>query len=91
MSNLKTALDVFETDNGRYPTTSEGLSALVSCPPGLTTWQGPYAVLIPNDKWGHPYVYRCPGLANPSSFDLLSAGPDGILGTPDDPDNDEIP
>jgi type II secretion system protein G len=90
LSNFKTALGVFEWDNGRYPTTTEGLGALLTCPPGLgATWRGPYVNRVPLDKWGHPFIYRCPGTKNPASYDLISAGPDGVLGTADDIDKDD--
>jgi general secretion pathway protein G len=85
LSNLKTALGMFEVDNGRFPTTSEGLGALITNPqPG--TFQNWHKVLdknsVPVDPWGNPYIYRCPGSTNPDSYDLLSAGPDGREGTP---------
>jgi type II secretion system protein G len=83
--NLKTALGVFETDVGRYPTQAEGLQALLTCPAGLgAMWKGPYVDMPPMDKWGHPLIYRCPGLDDPTSYDLTSAGPNGIEGDDDD-------
>jgi general secretion pathway protein G len=85
ISNVKTALGVFKTDVGRYPTTAEGLQALVTSPAGIgAAWRGSYFERLPADKWGHPLVYRCPGTADPTSYDLLSVGPDGIEGTNDD-------
>jgi type II secretion system protein G len=85
ISNVTTALGVFKTDVGRYPSTVEGLQALVTCPAGLeATWKGPYFERLPADKWGHPLVYRSPGTADPTSYDLLSVGPDGVEGTNDD-------
>jgi len=88
--NVKTALGVFKTDVGRYPTTAEGLQALVTCPAGIATaWRGPYFEPLPADKWGHPLVYRCPGTAGPTSYDLLSVGPDGVEGTKDDVGKDD--
>jgi general secretion pathway protein G len=83
ISNLKVALDAFEIDNGRFPTTGEGLNALVSPPPGLPNWTRAYLLQVPIDPWGHPYIYRCPG-TNGKDFDLISGGPDGIVGTADD-------
>jgi type II secretion system protein G len=82
ISNLRTALDTFEIDNGRYPTTAEGLVALVKNPGNLSSWKQ-YVDSVPMDPWGHPYIYRCPG-SNGKDFDLLSAGPDGQEGTGDD-------
>jgi len=83
ISNFMTQLSVFEIDNGRYPTTSEGLKALVSNPGNLPTWTHPYMTQIPLDPWGRSYVYRCPG-SNGHDFDIYSVGPDGIDGTADD-------
>jgi len=86
MRYLKTVLGNFELDNGRYPTTAEGLDALLSCPPGLTaTWRGPYLERTDEvDKWGHPYHYSFPSPTDPTHYDLHSLGPDGIDGTADD-------
>lgn len=73
------ALDEFRLDNGRYPTTAEGLEALRTKPGGLANWDGPYLPKqIPQDPWGHPYVYTCPGEHGP--YDLISYGPDGTAG-----------
>lgn len=80
---LATALDAYRLDNGAYPTTTQGLSALVSAPAGepAPSWRGPYLRrAVPLDPWGHPYVYRFPGEANPAGFDLLSYGADGRAG-----------
>jgi general secretion pathway protein G len=85
ISNLKTALAIFETDLGRYPTTAEGLQALLTRPSAAgPNWRGPYLQKPPADMWGHPFVYRFPGTDDPTSYDLFSPGPDGIPGTPDD-------
>ena len=76
---LGTALDEFRLDNGRYPTTSEGLNALREKPPGLESWAGPYLPKpVPKDPWGHEYVYKCPG--EHGDYDLLSLGRDGREG-----------
>ncbi|HEY4328662.1 MAG TPA: type II secretion system protein GspG [Phycisphaerae bacterium] len=84
ISNLKNAINTFEIDNGRFPTTAEGLNSLVDCPPGLENSWHKLVDEIPKDKWGHPFIYRCPSATNPDDFDLISIGPDGILGTKDD-------
>lgn len=88
---LDTALQVFQVDCGRYPATSEGLSALIACPTNTSGWRGPYlkdVVALPNDPWGHFYVYICPGVHNTNAFDLYSCGPDGISQSGgDDPDD----
>ena len=85
IANLEVALDAFEVDCGRYPTTQEGLAALVTQPPGLTGWMGPYIKRgVPKDPWGNPYQYRHPGLHNTEGYDLHSFGPDGQDGGEDD-------
>lgn len=84
-ANLAVALDLFELDNGRYPTTQEGLQALVRAPSGATSWKGPYLKKgVPQDPWGRAYAYRSPGRFNPEDYDLLSTGPDGVEGGGDD-------
>ncbi len=84
IARLEATLDTFEIDTGRYPTTQEGLNALVEEPSGVRDWRGPYLRRgIPNDPWGNPYVYRYPGERNPDSFDLFSYGPSGRSGGDD--------
>jgi len=76
---LGNALDEFRLDNGRYPTTEEGLEALRTKPEGLNNWAGPYLPKpVPKDPWGHDYVYRCPG--EHGDYDLFSYGRDGQEG-----------
>ena len=89
ISNLGTALDAFEVDTGKYPTTDEGLNALYQAPSNVQgQWRGPYIQRqINSDPWGHPYVYRCPGSHNTNTYDLFSMGPDGKEGGGDDVDN----
>lgn len=88
ISNLGTALSAFEVDNGRYPSSQEGLSALSQQPAGLTNWKGPYVgKAVVNDPWGTPYVYRQPGTHNTSEYDLYSFGPDTQEGNADDVTN----
>jgi general secretion pathway protein G len=84
---LETALDTFEVDAGRYPSTDEGLNALLNPPSGVKTWNGPYVKKAPVDPWNNPYVYRYPGQYNARSFDLSSNGPDGQEGGQDDINN----
>lgn len=77
-------LDAFELDNGRYPTTSEGLQSLRTDPGNLKKWNGPYLKKdIAQDPWGNNYVYVCPGTHN-SDYDLYSPGPNGVEGGGDD-------
>jgi len=88
ISNIEVALDAFEIDNGRYPTTSEGLEWLVDEPTSMSNWKGPYIKRgVPKDPWGSEYVYRQPGRQNTRGFDLYSYGPDGSDGGDDDIDN----
>jgi general secretion pathway protein G len=77
------ALDAYRLDAGRYPTTQQGLAALMETPTidPPTSWRGPYLrKAIPMDPWNRPYVYLSPGEANPSGYDLLSYGADGQPG-----------
>ncbi|MEW6009418.1 MAG: type II secretion system major pseudopilin GspG [Candidatus Omnitrophota bacterium] len=79
-ANISTALDVYELDNGQYPTTEQGLKALVSKPdtsPTPTNWNGPYIKKIPLDPWGRAYIYKSPSDHN-QDYDLYSLGRDGI-------------
>jgi general secretion pathway protein G len=88
IANLGTALDAFEIDTGRYPTSEEGMRALMEQPGNVKDWRGPYLKrLVLNDPWGNPYVYHCPGQHNTSGYDLCSFGPDGQEGGTDDIDN----
>jgi general secretion pathway protein G len=86
ISTLETALSVYNTDVGDYPSTQQGLQALVEAPAGTKGWSGPYLTKtnVPNDPWGNPYIYVCPGQHNTSSFDLSSNGPDTGSPTPID-------
>ena len=79
--NLSLALKLYEVDNGRYPTTEQGLNALLekpTAPPSPRSWKGPYLEQEPLDPWRKPYVYRCPGTHPPRDYDLYSLGPDGV-------------
>jgi general secretion pathway protein G len=80
LQSFSSALDLFYLDAGRYPTTAEGLAALVQRTPGVGAWNGPYLKggSVPNDPWNHPYVYRAPGDRGP--FDIISYGSDGQEG-----------
>jgi general secretion pathway protein G len=80
MQSFASALDLFHLDAGRYPSTSEGLAALVRPTPGVEAWNGPYLKggLVPNDPWNHPYIYRAPG--EHGAFDIISLGSDGLEG-----------
>ena len=74
------ALDLFYLDAGRFPSSAEGLAALVRQAPGVAAWNGPYLKggNIPNDPWNNGYVYRSPGEHGP--YDIISYGADGQEG-----------
>lgn len=81
-TNIDSVLSMYEMDNGRYPTTEQGLAALLTKPataPVPSRWSGPYIKknTLPKDPWGQEYVYRCPGTHNADGYDLSSNGPDG--------------
>ena len=76
---LGQALDQLRLDVGRYPTTQEGLNALMVNPGGIDQWEGPYLKKeLPKDPWERPYLYQCPGTHG--EYDLFSYGRDGALG-----------
>jgi general secretion pathway protein G len=80
IESFSSALDLFYLDTGHYPSSSEGLAALVQRPGATPTWNGPYLKrgVVPPDPWGRPYLYRFPGEHGP--FDIISYGSDGQEG-----------
>jgi general secretion pathway protein G len=81
IESLGSALDLYYLDEGHYPSTAEGLAALVQHPEdSSTTWNGPYlkGAVVPADPWGNAYVYRSPGEHGP--YDIVSYGADGHEG-----------
>lgn len=80
IQGFASALDLFYLDAGRYPSSSEGLNALVQRPAGVGTWNGPYlkGATVPQDPWGKPYLYRAPGPNAP--YEIVSRGSDGQEG-----------
>ena len=85
--SMKTSLTPFRIQMGDYPSTSEGLQALIDRPSTKgERWNGPYISggKIPLDPWGEPYQYAYPGSKNKGSYDLWSKGPDKQSGTEDD-------
>jgi general secretion pathway protein G len=80
MDSIATGLDLYHLDLGRYPSTAEGLAALVQKPAAADGWRGPYlkAQSAPKDPWGRAYVYRAPGQSQP--FELGSVGAEGREG-----------
>lgn len=80
------ALDQYRLDVGRYPTTEQGLAALITAPDGSKKWNGPYlSKEVPLDPWGNAYRYRTPGQKR--EYEIVSYGKDGVPGgTGDDAD-----
>ncbi len=80
MKEIENALKLYHFDLGRFPTTGEGLAALIKNPGKSSRWLGPYLnkAMIPKDPWGRSYYYRCPGLHG--DYDMFSLGADGIEG-----------
>jgi general secretion pathway protein G len=83
IQSFGSALDLYYLDAGRYPSTAEGLAALVRPTGGVAGWAGPYLKggNVPNDPWNNPYVYRSPGAHAP--YDIISYGSDGQEGGTD--------
>jgi general secretion pathway protein G len=80
IESLSGALDLYYLDLGRYPTTAQGLAALVQRPGGASAWNGPYLKNnnVPLDPWGHPYLYRSPSDHGP--YEIVSLGSSGQEG-----------
>jgi general secretion pathway protein G len=80
LQSFASALDLFYLDAGRFPSTSEGLMALVRQTPGVAAWNGPYLKggNVPKDPWNNGYLYRSPGEHAP--YDIISYGADGQEG-----------
>ncbi len=80
IESFSSALDLYYLDMGRYPGSSDGLVALVARPGNAQEWNGPYLKggVVPNDPWGHPYVYRSPVERAP--YEIVSFGADGQEG-----------
>lgn len=78
LSNLSAGLDLFKFDVGRYPTSQEGLDALMRAPPGADNWNGPYIKKTTGitDPWRRKYNYRAPG--EHGDYDIYSYGSSGI-------------
>lgn len=78
------ALENYRLDAGEYPTSEQGLEALVtkpSLPPIPSYWNGPYLLnSLPKDPWNAEYLYKYPGIKNPQGYDLYSLGADGLQG-----------
>jgi general secretion pathway protein G len=79
IARLGSVLDMYKLDVGSYPSTDQGLEALVQAPAGVSNWNGPYVQSgqVPVDPWNHPYVYRDPSDRSGHDYDLCSTGPNG--------------
>ena len=90
LRTISNAMDTFEIDNGFFPTSEQGILALIEKPTHeteLKKWNKLLkAIEEPKDPWGNKYVYKFPGDKNPDGYDLYSKGPDGQEGTDDDVD-----
>jgi general secretion pathway protein G len=82
-ANIATALKLYELDNGAFPTTEEGLNALLTKPSSARNWNGPYLERKPIDPWGREYEYKCPGEHRSQDYDLYSLGRDGVASEDD--------
>jgi general secretion pathway protein G len=81
MGQIGQTLDLYKLETGRSPSTQEGLQALISAPPGVGNWNGPYwkKTTVPKDPWGNEYRYASPGQNN-SPYEISSYGADGKEG-----------
>jgi general secretion pathway protein G len=79
IERLTTVLDLYDLDIGAYPTTEQGLAALLSKPAGVNNWNGPYLKgdAVPVDPWSRAYLYRNPSQRPKHEYDLCSNGPSG--------------
>jgi general secretion pathway protein G len=87
INQIGQSLDLYKLEVGRYPTTSEGLQALITAPSGVSNWNGPYWKngAAPQDPWKNDYKYTSPG--QHGAYDIISMGPDGKEGG-EGPDRD---
>lgn len=74
-NSLKAPMIKYRIDTGSYPSTEQGLAALITKPASAAKWKGPYIEKMPEDPWGRPYQYRFPGTRNTDAYDLWSLGP----------------
>jgi general secretion pathway protein G len=80
IGQISQTLDLYKLEVGRYPTTQEGLQALITAPAGVTNWNGPYwkKSSVPKDPWGTEYKYQSP--ASNAPYEIISLGADGKEG-----------
>jgi general secretion pathway protein G len=82
-ANIATALKLYELDNGEFPSTADGLNALLSKVASSSGWRGPYLEKKPIDPWGREYKYKSPGEHRTNDYDLYSLGKDGVESSDD--------
>jgi general secretion pathway protein G len=82
IERLASVLDIYKLDVGTYPTSEQGLEALLVQPSDVAHWSGPYlkGEEVPEDPWGHPFLYRMPSQRPGHDYDLYSLGPTGQAG-----------
>jgi general secretion pathway protein G len=82
IERISSVLDLYKLDVGSYPSSEQGLAALVQKPSGSDNWNGPYLKgdTLPMDPWNHPFVYRNPSERSGHDYDLCSLGPTGTAG-----------
>jgi len=87
IARIGSVLDLYKLDVGAYPSTQDGLQALIAKPDDAPTWSGPYlkTSATPLDPWGHPYLYQAPSSRAGLDYDLCSLGSSGKPGQPGDP------
>ena len=79
IADLDKSLELFKLDVGRYPTTKEGLDAMVTKPAAVSGWNGPYLKgAVPLDPWGKPYTFISPAAGG--DIEIISLGADGVAG-----------
>jgi len=84
IAGISVGLKMFRLHTGRYPSTDEGLQALMASPPSISNWKGPYLEDKPFDPWDRPYQYKYPGSHGGAGFDIWS------LGASEEDGNDDI-
>jgi general secretion pathway protein G len=87
VAQMQAVLDMYKLDAGSYPSTQDGLAALITQPADVTNWAGPYlkSSSLPLDPWGHPFFYQAPSARPGHDYDLCSLGSAGKPGQPGDP------
>jgi general secretion pathway protein G len=82
IQRLATGLDIYKLDVGSYPTSEQGLQALIAQPASVPRWNGPYLKgdATPVDSWGKPYIYKSPSTRAGRAYDLCSGGETGQTG-----------